>query len=88
MGAIILPNYLARYGKDVHLDSGMAVSGGLDLREMYNSYRSQRLWQPMLAQTLLEYFVLDKFEGRFRQRLTKEQFLALMRSKLKVCIRG
>jgi predicted alpha/beta-fold hydrolase len=81
MGAIILSNYLARYGEDVHLDSGMAVSGGLDLREMYNSYRSQRLWQPMLAQTLLEDFVLEKFEGRFRQRLTNEQHLALMRSK-------
>jgi len=80
MGAIILSNYVARSGLKCHLDSAMAVSGGLDMRENLNFVRSMRLWQPMLAQSLKEDFIMDKFDGRFRQRLTKEQHLALMRA--------
>ncbi len=80
MGAIILSNYVARYGDSVHLDAAIAVSGGLDMRENLNFWRSMRLWQPMLAQSLKEDFIIEKFEGRFRQRLTKEQHLSLMRA--------
>ncbi len=80
MGAIILSNYVARYGDSVHLDTAMAISGGLDMRENLNFRRSMRLWQPMLAQSLKEDFIMEKFEGRFRQRLTKDQHLSLMRA--------
>jgi predicted alpha/beta-fold hydrolase len=80
MGAIILSNYVARSGSKCHLDSAMAVSGGLDMRANLNFSRSMRLWQPMLAQSLKEDFIINKFDGRFRQRLTKEQHLGLMRA--------
>ena len=80
MGAIILSNYVARSGSKCHLDSAMAVSGGLDMREQLNFLRSMRLWQPMLAQGLREDFIMKKFDGRFRQRLTQDQHLSLMRA--------
>mmetsp|Transcript_2559 Transcript_2559/g.3650 ORF Transcript_2559/g.3650 Transcript_2559/m.3650 type:complete len:293 (+) Transcript_2559:1222-2100(+) len=54
--------------------------GGLDLREMLKSTRSARLWQPMLAQTLRDEFIITKFDNRFRHRLSKEEYLKLMRS--------
>jgi len=80
MGAIILSNYVARSGKDCHLDAAMAISGGLDMREQINFYRSQRLWQPMLAQTLRDTFIVGKFDARYRHRLSEEHYLELMRS--------
>mmetsp|Transcript_2561 Transcript_2561/g.3653 ORF Transcript_2561/g.3653 Transcript_2561/m.3653 type:complete len:622 (+) Transcript_2561:40-1905(+) len=80
MGAIIISNYVARSGSGCHLDAAMAVSGGLDLREMLKSTRSARLWQPMLAQTLRDEFIITKFDNRFRHRLSKEEYLKLMRS--------
>ena len=80
MGAIIISNYVARSGGECGLDAAVAVSGGLDMRENLNFMRSMRLWQPMLAQSLKEDFIINKFDGRFRQRLTKEQHLALMRA--------
>ena len=80
MGAIILSNYIARSGSKCQLDSGIAVSGGLDMRENLNFQRSMRLWQPMLAQSLKEDFIMKKFDGRFRLRLTKEEHLSLMRA--------
>lgn len=80
MGAIIISNYVSRSGANCNLDAAVAISGGLDMRENLNFRRSMRLWQPMLAQTLLEDFVKAKFDGRFRQRLTKDQHLYLMRA--------
>lgn len=80
MGAIILSNYVARSGSKCQLDCAMAISGGLDMRENLNFIRSMRLWQPMLAQTLKQDFIMQKFDGRFRQRLTQEQHLSLMRA--------
>ena len=61
MGAIVISNYVARSGEDCQLDAAMAISGGLDMREQINFYRSQRLWQPLLAKELLH---LDVFEPR------------------------
>jgi len=80
MGAIILSNYVARSGTDCHLDAAVAVSGGLDMREQLNFQRGKRLWQPMLAQGLRDDFIVSKFDVRFRQRLTIEQHLQLMRA--------
>ncbi len=80
MGAIVLSNYVARSGADCHLDTAISISGGLDMREMLNFKRSMRLWQPMLAQTLRDEFIVKKFDNRFRHRLTKEEHLKLMRS--------
>ncbi len=71
---------MARSGSNCQLDAAVAVSGGLDMRENLSFQRSKRLWQPMLAQTLVEDFIKKKFDGRVRQRLTKEQHLFLMRA--------
>jgi hypothetical protein len=59
MGAIVISNYVSRSGKRCQLDAAMAISGGLDMREMLRFKRSMRLWQPMLAQgiTLLTLIV-------------------------------
>ena len=80
MGAIVLSNYVARSGANCHLDAAMAVSGGLDMREMLNFKRGKRLWQPMLAQTLRDDFIVTKFDHLFRRRLSAEEHLKLMRS--------
>lgn len=42
--------------------------------------RAQRLWQPMLAKTLRDVFVVGKFGERYRERLTKQQMLEMMRA--------
>lgn len=80
MGAIVLSNYVARSGKDCHLDAAVAISGGLDMREQINFYRSQRLWQPMLAKELRDTFIVGKFDARYRHRLSEEKYTELMRS--------
>eukprot|EP00978_Attheya_sp_CCMP212_P041552 scaffold239594_cov67-Attheya_sp.AAC.3 len=80
MGAIILSHYVAASGKDCALDAAMAISGGLDMRQQLNFFRSMRLWQPMLAKELKEAFVLGKFESRYRSRLSKQDFSSLLRS--------
>ena len=80
MGAIIISNYVARSGSGCHLDAAMAISGGLDMREMLKTKRSMRLWQPILAQTLRDEFIVTKFDDHFRVRLSKEDHLKLMRA--------
>ena len=80
LGAIVLSNYVTRSGEDCHLDAAMAISGGLDMREQINFYRSQRLWQPFLAKELRDTFIVGKFDARYRHRLTTESYLELMRS--------
>jgi len=80
MGAIVLSNYVARSGKDCNLDVAFAISGGLDMRENLNFMRSMRLWQPMLAKGLRDDFIVNKFNEKFKKRLTKDQYLQLMRA--------
>ena len=80
MGAIVLSNYVARSGKDCHLHAAMVISGGLDMREQINFYRSQRLWQPMLAKELRDTFIVGKFDARYRHRLSEENYMELKRS--------
>lgn len=60
MGAIILSNYVARAGDNCPLDAAVAISGGLDMRFEHYFYRAQRLWQPMLAKTLRDEFLVEK----------------------------
>ena len=79
MGAIILSNYVARSGKHCALDAAMAVSGGLDMRQNLNFKRSMRLWQPMLTFGLREDILIGKFSRHYKHRLTREQFLSLLR---------
>jgi len=50
------------------------------MREQLTFRRSMRLWQPMLAQGLRDDFIVTKFDLRFRERLTVEQHLSLMRA--------
>lgn len=79
MGAIILSNYVARSGENCALDSAVAVSGGLDMRQQLNFRRSMRLWQPMLTFGLRGDILLGKYARHYKSRLTKEQFLNLLR---------
>ena len=80
MGGVVIGNYVARSGTDCALDAAMAISGGLDMRNQYYYERAKRLWQPMLAKELRDVFVVGKFGERYRQRLTQEQMLELMRA--------
>jgi len=80
MGAIILSNYVASYGPDCALDAAVAVSGGLDMRYQEHAYRTQRLWQPMLAGELREKFLLGKFGHRVKDKLTPLQYIQILRA--------
>jgi predicted alpha/beta-fold hydrolase len=80
MGGIIMSNYVASYGTDVQFDAAIAVSGGLDMRYQEHAYRTQRLWQPMLAGTLRNEFLLGKFGNRVKSKLSKYEFLQIMRA--------
>ncbi|KAL7466666.1 hypothetical protein ACHAXS_006969 [Conticribra weissflogii] len=79
MGAIILSNYVARSGKNCALDAAVAVSGGLDMRQQLNFRRSMRLWQPMLTFGLREDILIGKYARHYKHRLTREQFLKMLR---------
>jgi predicted alpha/beta-fold hydrolase len=79
MGAIIMSNYVARSGRNCALDSAVAVSGGLDMRQQLNFRRSMRLWQPMLTFGLRGDILLGKYARHYKHRLSKEQFLNLLR---------
>lgn len=80
MGAIILSNYVASYGVDCALDAAISISGGLDMRFQENFGRAQRLWQPMLAETLRTDFLLGKWGKRIHERLSKYELLRMMRA--------
>ncbi len=80
MGAIIIANYVANSGKDCALDAAVAVSGGLDMRYQEHFYRAQRLWQPMLAGTLRNEFLLGKFGHRAKAKLTPFEYLKILRA--------
>jgi len=73
-------NYVARSGSHCALDAAVAISGGLDMRQMLNFRRSMRLWQPMLTFGLREDILLGKFARHIKRRLSEEQFLALLRT--------
>jgi predicted alpha/beta-fold hydrolase len=73
-------NYVARSGADCALDAAVAISGGLDMRYETHFYRAQRLWQPLLTETLRNDFVVGKWGERVRERLTKEQMKMMMRA--------
>jgi len=80
MGAIIMSNYVATYGPECALDAAIAISGGLDMRYQKHAYRTQRLWQPMLAGSLRKEFLLGKFGHRVKAKLSNYQFLQILRA--------
>jgi predicted alpha/beta-fold hydrolase len=80
MGAIILNNYVATSGPDCALDGAIAISGGLDMRYQEHFYRAQRLWQPMLAETLRNDFLLGKWGLRVKERLSNYEMLRMLRA--------
>jgi predicted alpha/beta-fold hydrolase len=80
MGAIVLNNYVASYGPECALDGAIGVSGGLDMRYQEDFFRAQRLWQPMLAETLRDDFLLGKWGYRVHARLSKYEWLRMMRA--------
>ena len=50
------------------------------MRYQAHAYRTQRLWQPMLAGTLRSEFLLGKFGNRVKSKLTKYEFLQTIRA--------
>jgi predicted alpha/beta-fold hydrolase len=80
MGAIIIGNMISRTGSECALDIGIAISGGLDMRQQIDFQRAQRLWQPMLTNELRNTFVLGKWGERVYHRLSKAQMKHLMRA--------
>jgi len=80
MGAIVMNNYVASYGRDCVLDAAIGVSGGLDMRVQEHFSRAQRLWQPILAEELRSAFLLGKFGKRVQERLSKSQMQELLRA--------
>ena len=80
MGAIILSNYVARSGDHCALDTAMAISGGLDMRQQINAKRSMRLWQPILTLGLRQDILLGKYGRHYKSRLTKDQMFGLLRA--------
>eukprot|EP00543_Licmophora_paradoxa_P004882 CAMPEP_0202457284 /NCGR_PEP_ID=MMETSP1360-20130828/14338_1 /ASSEMBLY_ACC=CAM_ASM_000848 /TAXON_ID=515479 /ORGANISM="Licmophora paradoxa, Strain CCMP2313" /LENGTH=403 /DNA_ID=CAMNT_0049077315 /DNA_START=178 /DNA_END=1389 /DNA_ORIENTATION=+ len=80
MGAIILTNYVARAGPDCPLDVAVSISGTLDSRPQIDNVRAHRLWEPLIAKTLRDVFIVGKLADRYRVRLTKKQMLELMRA--------
>ena len=59
--------------------STIPLKGGLDMRQQLNFKRSMRLWQPMLTFGLREDILVGKYARHYKSRLTKEQFLNLLR---------
>ena len=49
------------------------------MRQQLNFRRSMRLWQPMLTFGLRDDILLGKFARHYKQRLTEEQFMNLLR---------
>lgn len=80
MGGIILNNYVASYGDACVLDGAIGLSGGLDMRFQERFFRAQRLWQPILAETLRSDFLLGKFGKRAYERLSEEEWQRMMRA--------
>ena len=58
----------------------MAISGGLDLRQQLNFKRSMRLWQPILTFSWREDILIGKNAKYYRDRLTKDRFLGMLRA--------
>ena len=58
----------------------MAISGGLDMRQQLNFRRSMRLWQPMLTMGLRDDMLIGKYAQHCKHRLTKEQFINMLRT--------
>mmetsp|Transcript_47516 Transcript_47516/g.57549 ORF Transcript_47516/g.57549 Transcript_47516/m.57549 type:complete len:593 (+) Transcript_47516:69-1847(+) len=79
MGAIVVANYVARYGKDCALTAAVSVSGGLDMRENLWFERGRKLWQPLLAVELRS-MILQKLGEKYERRLTREEMLEFLRA--------
>ena len=58
----------------------MSISGGLDLRQQLNFKRSMRLWQPILAFNWRDDILIGKYARHYRDRLTKDRFLGMLRA--------
>jgi predicted alpha/beta-fold hydrolase len=80
MGGIIMANYVSRLGPDCALDVAVSISGGLDMRYETKFTRAQRLWQPILTQTLRNVFVAGKWGERVRRRLSKKEMKEMLRA--------
>ncbi len=72
MGAITLANYVARAADKCALDAAIGIGGGLDMRFQAYYHRSQWLWQPLLARTLIDNFY-ERFLPLYKKKLSQEQ---------------
>jgi hypothetical protein len=79
IGAIVLNNYVASYGKKCALDVGFSISGGLDTRYQQYFERSQRTWQSPIAAHARDQLVLPKWGRRILSRLGPDGLRKLVR---------
>jgi hypothetical protein len=80
LGAIVLNNYVASYGKDTALDAAVSISGSLNCYYQRIFQRSQRTWQPMIAAFMKDGLLLPKWGRRIQKRLGPDAFRAFLRA--------
>jgi hypothetical protein len=80
LGAIVLNNYVASYGKRTALDAAVSISGSLNCHYQTLFQRSQRTWQPMIAAFMKDELLLPKWGRRIQKRLGPNGFRAFLRA--------
>jgi predicted alpha/beta-fold hydrolase len=69
IGAIVMNNYVASYGKKCALDVAFSISGGLDTRYQQYFERSHRTWQSPIAAHARDQLLVPKWGRRILSRL-------------------
>jgi alpha-beta hydrolase superfamily lysophospholipase len=80
LGAIVLNNYVASYGKGTALDAAVSISGSLNCHYQSIFQRSRRTWQPMIAAFMKDELLLPKWGRRIQKRLGPGGFRAFLRA--------
>jgi predicted alpha/beta-fold hydrolase len=80
LGAIVLNNYVASFGKRVALDVSVSISGALDCTFQQFYRRSQRIWQPMIVTHMKDQFLYPKWGNRIFHQIGQKNYQKLMRA--------
>lgn len=78
MGAIVLNNYVARYGTETPLDVAFSISGALECRYEISYQRPKRLWEPMITEYSRDRH-LTKWGEQMFEKLGEAGVMQLMR---------
>lgn len=79
MGAIVLSNYVATYGRDCALSVAFAISGALECRYEMDFQRPKRVWQPMITEFSRDRH-LSKWGERMKEKLSKQELIGMLRA--------